>query len=176
VAYALSIFALLFTIGSFWWLHARKGRIVASTPRTYAFHERVRLRLPLVLFNSGATALVVTDLRIALDGDPERAGFAWITTRSTLRPGSEDDHRYATAFAVKGREARELIAEFGDNEGWSPAPGSRHRMRVLALVAPSKEWDEVGSFDWWAPPSGATTTAYIAHRNVPPDDPAQQVT
>jgi hypothetical protein len=176
VAYALSIFALLFTIGSFWWLHARRGRLVVSKPRTYAFHERVRLRLPLVLFNTGATALVVTDLRIELDGDPARTGFAWITTRSTLRPGSEDDHRYAIAFAVRGREAREVIAEFGDNAGWSPAPGSRHRMRVLAMVAPSQEWRTLGWFDWWAPPDGAKTTAYLAHRNLPPDDEALQVT
>ena len=43
-------------------------------------------------------------------------------------------------------------------------------MRVLAIVAPSQKWREVGTFDWWAPPPGATTNAYIAHRNVPPDD------
>ena len=166
---AISILALLFTTGAFWWLHARRGRIVAAQPRTYAFADKVRLRLPLVLFNSGATALVVTDLRIGLDGDPDRSRFDWITTRATLRPGGNDDHAFATAFAVKGREAREIIAEFGDNEGWSPPPGSKHRMRVQAMVAPSREWEDVGTFDWWAPPAGSPTSAYIAHRNEPAD-------
>lgn len=165
----VSILALLFTVAAFWWLHARRGKIEASAPRTYAFAEKVRLRLPLVFFNTGAAALTVTDLRIALDGDPARSGFDWITTRSTLRPANGDDHRYATPFAVRGRDAREVIAEFGDNDGWSPPPGSRHRMRVQAMVSPSEEWEEVGAFDWWAPPAGANTRAYIAHRNVPPD-------
>lgn len=52
-AVAISLFALAFTIGSFWWLHARRGSLTATAPRVYAFSSNaMRLRLPLVIYNS----------------------------------------------------------------------------------------------------------------------------
>jgi hypothetical protein len=54
--------ALAFTIASFWWLHARTGSLEVAAPRSYAFADKVRLRLPLAFFNAGANALIVTDL------------------------------------------------------------------------------------------------------------------
>jgi len=44
-ALTVSVLALAFTILSFWWLHARKGSLTAAPPRTYAFVDKVRLRL-----------------------------------------------------------------------------------------------------------------------------------
>jgi hypothetical protein len=96
-ALAVSVFALLFTIASFWWLHARRGKIEATKPRAFAFvtsSRKVRLRLPLAFHNTGAAALVVSDLRLALDGDTNRSHFDWVTTRDTLRPEKEDGFRF----------------------------------------------------------------------------------
>jgi hypothetical protein len=98
-AFVVSGLALAFAIASFWWLHARAGSLEAAAPRTYAFVDRVRLRLPLAFFNTGAKALIVTDLRLLVD-DLEREPFAWITTRSNLRPEAEDSSAFATPFAV----------------------------------------------------------------------------
>jgi hypothetical protein len=156
-ALAISLLALAFTIGSFWWLHARRGSLTATRPRKYAFADRVRLRLPLAFFNTGAKALIVSDLRLVIDDEPERVPLGWITTRAKLRPESD----------VQGRGTKELIAEFGDDLGWEPAPGSRHRLRLEAQVHPSEEWDEFVAFDWWAPPSADVMKQYIAHRNEP---------
>lgn len=108
-AIAIALLALGFTIGSFWWLHARAGSLEAARPRTYAFTSKVRLRLPLAFFNTGAKSLIVNDLRIVLDDEPERPPFEWITTRDKLRPESDDGFAYATPFAVAGRSSTEVI-------------------------------------------------------------------
>jgi hypothetical protein len=55
-AVGISVLALAFTVASFWWLHARRGALTATRPRAYAFLDRVRLRLPLAFFNTGAQA------------------------------------------------------------------------------------------------------------------------
>ena len=163
-AVAIAVLALLFTIGSFWWLYARKGRIVAGTPRTYAFVDAVRLRLPLALFNTGAIDVIVADLRVTLI-DATREPMRWITTRTKLRPETDDGFAFATPFAVPGRATRELIAEFGDDAGWKPQPKSRHRLRLEAQVHPSDEWVAVAEFDWWAPQTADVMGSYITHRN-----------
>lgn len=166
-AVGISLLALAFTIGSFWWLQARRGSLTAATPRSYAFVERVRLRLPLAFFNTGAKALIVTDLRLVIESDPSRAPFRWITTRTKLRPESDDGFAFGTPFSVNGRGTREVVAEFGDDLAWMPVPGSRHRIRVEAQIHPSEEWNEVAAFEWWAPPSADVMKRYLAHRNEP---------
>jgi hypothetical protein len=166
-ALAVALMALGFTIASFWWLHAREGSLEAATPRTYAFAKKVRLRLPLAFFNTGAKSLIVNDLRIVLDDAPERAPFAWITTRTTLRADSEDGFAFATPFAVAGRSAKEVIIEFGDEDEWLPAPASKHRLRLEAVIHPATEWVDVLTFEWWAPPAEELMGPYLTHRNEP---------
>lgn len=167
-ALAIAVFALVFTVASFWWLHARKGKLEVARPHAYAFASKVRLRLPLAFYNTGAKALIVANLRVQVEDDPSRSQLAWITTRATLRPEEDDGLAYATPFAVEGRSAREVFAEFGDAFGWSPSAGSYRRLRLEAVIHPDHEWVELAAFDWWAPPPGAAVTAYIAHRNEPP--------
>jgi hypothetical protein len=51
---------------SFWWLNARRGRLVAAPPGAFALAARpkgILLRLPLAIYNTGARALVVSNLR-----------------------------------------------------------------------------------------------------------------
>src|SRR5687768_11577706 len=129
--------ALAFTIGSFWWLHARRGHLEVPTPRSYAFATgaRVRLRLPLAFYNTGAVSLLVCDLRIAFVDDAEQSPLRWITTRSVLRPDPSDNFAYATPFAVAGRNTREVICEFGEEPTrFFPEVNTRHRVRLEALV------------------------------------------
>ncbi len=91
VALAVSGLALGFTIASFWWLHARTGSLEAAAPRSYAFADKVRVRLPFAFFNTGAKALIVTDLRLVIDNDPDTEPLGWITSRTKLRPGRGRD-------------------------------------------------------------------------------------
>jgi hypothetical protein len=166
-AIIVALLALSFTIGSFWWLHARRGALTAPAPRAYAFADQVRLRLPLAFFNTGAPALIVSDLRVVVDPDGAEMHLPWTTTRSKLRPESDDGFAFPTPFAVPGRGTREVIAEFGHNEGWHPDASSKHRVRLQALVHPSDEWVNVVDFDWWAPNDATTMGKYLAHPNEP---------
>jgi len=164
----IALAALAFTVASFWWLNARRGRIEATTPRSYAFATRpaqTRLRLPLAFHNTGATPLVITDLRLLVEDDPHVTSFPWETTRDRLRPEREDGFRYATPFAVPGRGVTEVIVEFGAEGEWPVFPAQHRRMRVEASVHPAESWAVVTEFDWWAPPMGINFTQYLAHRN-----------
>ncbi|MHA5055071.1 hypothetical protein, partial [Streptomyces sp. SD15] len=64
----LSVCALLFTIASFWWLNARQGCLRSWEPHSFAAIASgsvVRLRLPLVVHNTGVKPIVVQDLRLS---------------------------------------------------------------------------------------------------------------
>jgi hypothetical protein len=108
---AVAVFALLFAIGSFWWLNARRGHLEVVERRTYGFAKGdVRLRIPLTFFNTGAAALVVADLRLLINAEEPDLVLRWATTRTALRPEAGDGFAFPTPFAVQGRATREVIA------------------------------------------------------------------
>lgn len=114
-ASVVAILALLFTVGSFWWIHARTGSIETTTPRAYAYGQGAngfRLRFPFAFFNSGARALIVADLRLVVEQHSDQPTLRWVTTRDRLRPEPDDGFLYATPFAVLGRSTREVVVEF----------------------------------------------------------------
>lgn len=161
-AIVISVLALFFTLASFWWLHARRGSLVAASPETYAFVDGFRLRFPIALFNDGAIPLLVTDLQVVVS---DFGAIPWTTTRSQLRPESVDEPAFPTPFAVGGRDTRELIVEFGEESDWVPGPGTEHGLRLEAKLHPDDSWHELVSFRWWAPPTVDIMHRYITHRN-----------
>jgi hypothetical protein len=166
-ALGVALGALGFTIASFWWLNARKGSLTAARPRTYAFASKVRLRFPLAFYNTGATALIVSDLRLIVEHDLSPSSLDWLTTRSRLRPEKHEGVDFAKPFTIQGRSTREVVAEFGDDVGWAPLPNSKHRLRLETQIHPADKWVEIVSFDWWAPQTHEAMAFYIAHRNAP---------
>src|SRR3954451_12782070 len=80
-------------------------------------------------------------------------------------PSADDEHAFGTPFSIRGRDTKEVIAEFGDNNKWLPKPGASYRIRLEAKVHPKESWDEVLAFTWWAPPKPELMDRYIAHRN-----------
>lgn len=102
----IAVLALLFTVGSFWWLHARPGRLVGNRPGEVALAitpQQSRFRFGLVLYNTGARTLVVEELRLRIIED-DRA-LEWITTRDRLRPTSDERIDFCCALPVDGRRA-----------------------------------------------------------------------
>lgn len=163
----VAVLALLFAVGSFWWLNARSGRLTLATPRTFAYAGppgTLRLRFPLSFYNTGAKDLIVEDLRVTSDDFP--GPLRWITTRTTIKPHTEDGHEFAKPFAVRGRSTTEVIAEFGDDSwDWRPQPGSEHQVAIEGRLSQSADWKVITSLSWWAPVENPDV--YITHRNEP---------
>lgn len=147
-AFAISVMALLFTISSFWWLHARPGKLTTYEPTTWASyvgHDRSALRLPLVLHNTGAASLVVIALRVRFVESGE--SMAWEWTRTQVDPKEDDVQDVTAPFAVTGRETRELVAEFvGSFPGIVPEPRA-HPVVVEARSSVNEDWHKVLAFD-----------------------------
>lgn len=134
-ALVVSILALLFTVGSFWWIQARRGRLKSFPPLSYAgvFTERdLVLSLPLVLHNTGPAPIVVLDFRLRIDkteqqfewtqddGQPDERALlpfymSWRSVQGQLEPaGSRGGERHMPSpFPVEGRRAVERFIEFG---------------------------------------------------------------
>lgn len=100
----ISCLALLFTIGSFYWLQARKGQLKLYPVITFSGYwntSRLVLRLPVILFNSGARPRVITALRLVTTGDKgTRIVLECHSFRKTIDPMSEDMEDMAHAYAI----------------------------------------------------------------------------
>jgi hypothetical protein len=167
IALVVSVLAFAFTIASFWWLNARRGSVAGAVPPVYAFVKGFRLRFPVAVFNDGAVALLITDLRIVVS---DAGTFPWQTTRTKLKPASDDGHEFATPFSVKGRDTTQIIAEFGGDFDWRPEPGATHQIRLEGMVHSENAWTEFVTFTWWAPHADRLMNNYIVHRNEPLPD------
>jgi hypothetical protein len=130
----MACLALIFTLSSFWWLNARRGKVRSFAPSSFAASfsaRRLVLIFPLVLLNDGAAPVVVADLRVRLaqptkriwrDSASMRAGRRRQKRQElTLRlrgthnvlPDSLTAPVLPAVFAVSGRKTESLILEFG---------------------------------------------------------------
>jgi hypothetical protein len=85
-ALLVALLALFFTVASFWWLNARRGSLQVGEPGAYAFANKPRLRLPTAFYNTGARALIVTDLRLLLVEDAAQPPLAGSPPRRSSVP------------------------------------------------------------------------------------------
>jgi hypothetical protein len=129
----ISACALLFTVGSFWWLQARRGRLRSFPPQTYAgvfTAERVQFNFPLVLHNTGPAPIVVLAFRLRIDKTVEQYAAAqtlereeravlpvymsWQATQTHLHQvGVDSEQKMPAPFPVNGRSAMERFIELG---------------------------------------------------------------
>lgn len=125
-AVIVATLALLFTVASFWWLHARTGRVRASDTTAYAGYlasDHVTLRIPVLLYNSGARTRVVDELRLVSPTWAAPEG-EWQTVTATLKPAG-DDSDFAAPYAIDGRKTSSKFMTFTfDFSGHLPEPKS----------------------------------------------------
>jgi hypothetical protein len=168
-AVTVAALALLFTVASFWWIQVRRGRLVSYEPQTYSGYIMgggFRLRLPLTIYNTGATTLVVIDLRLSFVEQDVTAPV--ITFRRSVKAMTGDVEDYAHPFAVPGRSAVTRFVEFGTKH-WAPDPDTWYRLRVEARTGDDGEWSELLEFEL-SSPEKEKAGVYIAYRRDPADD------
>jgi hypothetical protein len=126
----IACMALAFTVGSFWWLHTRQGSLKSFEPHTFAAAatpQQSRVRLPLVLYNTGAKPIVVQDMRLRFPEDQSPI-LPWAATRSQLMPVPGDGPALPAVFSILGRTAQQMFVEFGGSfAGGVPFMTARHR-------------------------------------------------
>lgn len=150
-SFIISISALLFTITSFWWLQARRGRLTCFPVQTFSGYlkrDGAALRIPLSIFNSGAMPLVVTDLRLRLvppAGDDVRMHFR--TLRRSLRTDADDEQDFAHAYSVGGRSVDTRMVEFAMHVTPAPLLSGHPVVAVVeAQIGDRDEWVGLGRF------------------------------
>jgi hypothetical protein len=164
--------ALLFSIASFWWINARRGKVVVPEPHAFVLAGKdstvLILRFPLVLFNSGAVANVIRGLQLRLPGEGHSVlPLPWRGTYNTLAGGPQSERRYATPFAVPARDAVPLIVEFGGPyPGFEMVPDQSYSVRIEGLlvqregsvarcwrsITHKRSWQTLVDFDLPIPP------------------------
>lgn len=110
----VSVSALAFTVGSFYWLQARTGRLKVYPVSTFsgsAADPSFLLRLPIMIYNSGAKPRVVSGLRLRFHGE-ESALLECHTFRVGVRPTSDDIEDFFYPYVVPGREVVTKFAHF----------------------------------------------------------------
>jgi hypothetical protein len=143
--------ALLFTIGSFWWIQVRRGRLRGYTSHGYtgAFAPTKHvLILPLVVHNPAPAPLVVTDLRLRIEAPrgTTRTNVAappmnlkWTASHRTVYP-ENSSREYAAPFVVDGRKAVEKFIEFQIESPATLLDDGPYDATVQALVEPERRW------------------------------------
>lgn len=146
---AIASLALLFTVASFWWLNARRGRLKSSEPQSFAAcrtPDKLRLLLPLVIYNSGAAPIIVQDMQLNFPEEPGwNAPIPWTTTRSQLPP-SEDDWTFPAVFSIPGRSAQQMFIEFGGPFPDVTPLARDYQIRIEVKVVHRKRWKHLVTF------------------------------
>jgi len=115
MAVAIAICALVFTIASFWYLNLFPGRVSGIPAHIFAGHAsatRGLLRLPIVIYNSGAIPKVVTEMQLILTSGDECDKMPTQAVRFSLDPKPDDRKDFFHAFVVPGRSVITQYVDF----------------------------------------------------------------
>jgi hypothetical protein len=141
----VAIAALVFTIASFWYIHLFPGKLSGIPPHLFAGHASASkglLRLPIVIFNSGANAKAVTRMKLTLESGSEKDLMPPQAVRSRLEPREDDREDYFHAFVVPGRSVVTKYVDFQSvGAPRAMVAGKPARARLKIRVGESDEWD-----------------------------------
>jgi hypothetical protein len=167
---AIASLALLFTVGSFWWLNARHGRLKSFEPHSFAAcitPDTLRLRFPVVLYNTGAKPIVVQDMRLRFLDEPRwNDPLPWVGTRNQIKPAPDDGHAFPAVLALPGRTAQQMFIEFGGRFPEVMPLARDYLVRVEVMLGHRGSWQPAVTF----PLRGARIThpgSYITYSNSP---------
>ncbi|AOT05774.1 hypothetical protein [Arthrobacter sp. U41] len=128
--------------------------------------SRLVLRLPVILFNSGARPRVITALRLVTTDDKgKRIVLECHSFRKTIDPTSEDMEDMAHAYAIPARQVVTKHAHFAVDSLPVFNQAEPASFQVQALVDDSTNWRKVG--DVMVHVEIIYTSSYITYSNNP---------
>lgn len=148
----ISTLALFFTVGSFWWIQVRRGRIRTYAPQSYAgafLNDQVRLVLPLVLHNTGPAPITILDFRLRVDRPGENLPLymSWHATQPELEPAPANGGRkMPSPMPIEGRRTVERFIEFAQREATLPIEQGPYPVTVEARLGHRPVWRQLASF------------------------------
>jgi hypothetical protein len=169
----IAVAAVLFSVGSAWWLYGYRGRLVATKPPRFALLHNggvLLLRIPLAVRNTGGRSLVVLDLRCWFPETTQVLPLPWRRTTYQLLPKGGEADDAPLPFSVRGHDSTALLVEFG-----APFPGfamhsGTYRVRIEALPADRLEWDVLIMFDLKVEARNLDLDNYSIYENLNADE------
>lgn len=164
----ISSLALLFTMASFWWMNWRRGKLQAWMPRSYAGKGGVgslTMQLPLVLFNTGPTPIVIRNLRLIFPKEENPPMPSFQATVPKL--GTTENRDWATPLPVRGREALQIVAQFTDKKKGLIFKPKTYVVEVQAKLDQKEKWTTLLTWELKVTPSHLPqlNESFIAHDN-----------
>lgn len=149
-ALVVSVLALIFTVGSFWWMNWRKGKLHISPPTAFATvgtsKETLVMEVPFVFFNDGAVPYVVNDLRLVFTDEQSVRPLRFEHTVSKLGFEKDKPYSFVTQFPVRGREAVTVIGRFMRFPGELVWEQRRYPVELQARLDGRDKWKPVCRF------------------------------
>lgn len=174
-AIVISTCALLFTVGSFWWLYVRPGRLRMVEIRVFAAYvhaDEAALRIPVTLYNSGPKPLVVVDLRLQMSSAGHAATAATRVFRTTIKPSSDDVEDFPHPYVVPGRSVVTKFVDFAADPSVMTT-GESATAGLLVLIS-GRGWRKVGGSEIRTDVI-SSPDAYISYSNDPAHWPTGQL-
>ncbi len=120
-----------------------RGDLQSFEPHTFAAvitPQLVRLRLPLVLYNTGTNPIIVQNLRIRFLDEPESLPLRWVATRSQIKPEANDGHDFPATFPIAGGVAHQIFAEFGGPSFGFVLEAQDYTAHIEVMVGGNEQW------------------------------------
>jgi len=173
-ALIISILALLFTVFSFWWMNWRRGKLIIGSPRSFAATCQgevgdLIVQLPLVFYNTGATAQIVQNLRLTLEQE-EKKSFSLYFNNTLSNLASNENREWARQFAVEGRKSYSSIFVFQREPGKFVFKPPKCTAILEAKLNEKDKWETLLTFTMQTPKSAIgplNSGQLIAHDNDP---------
>lgn len=151
LTWLIALMALLFTVGSFWWLHARRGTIKSYSVDAFSGMingEGLRLHLPIVLHNTGAAPRIVRALR--LQGVDAEGKILHLPAQSfkkklDVQEGGFED--YTHAFVVSGRNVTTKFVTFMAKSFTPIRPGKPMAFTLQAQLDENDHWQGIKTLE-----------------------------
>lgn len=164
---AIASLALLFTIISFWWIHARRGRII-SYPiivfSGYVNKDTLRLRLPIVIHNTGAKPTVVRGLALKYsDASGHTIEMPAEGFHTSVKPGATFED-FMHAYVIPGRTVVTKYVTFKQVGTIDLLPGQPVDFELEVLRDSNTEWKKLISTPIH---TGLLRSSYITMSNDP---------